>query len=197
MLSIAAALLLTLHVAEPVVPTKPHWAWVAVRPQTPPPVKDASWIRNPIDRFILAKLEAVGIAPAAPASREQWIRRVSFDLIGLPPTPAEIDAFVADSGADAWEKVIDRLLASPHYGERWGRHWLDAGPLCRLATAIRVRRSSRPDAWKYRDWVDPTPSTADLPFDRFIHRTNCRRRCSPAMTTSDQIVATGFHLQHA
>src|SRR5262245_7345361 len=104
---------------------KSHWAWKPpVRPAAPR-VRDAGWVRNPIDAFILAKLEAAGLAPAAPASREQLLRRVTFDLTGLPPTPAEIDAFLADHSPDAYAKVVDRLLASPHYGERWGRHWLD------------------------------------------------------------------------
>jgi hypothetical protein len=96
---------------------KNHWAWRRSVP-APPAVKDPSWARNPIDLFILARLEAEGLRPAPPATREQLIRRVSFDLIGLPPTPAEIDAFVHDPAADAYEKLIDRLLASPHYGER-------------------------------------------------------------------------------
>src|ERR1043166_1915059 len=104
---------------------KNHWAWKAPVRTVIPAVKNKVFVRSPIDAFILAKLEAAGIKPAQPATREQLIRRVTFDLIGLPPTPAEIDAFVNDRSADAWEKVVDRLLASPHYGERWGRHWLD------------------------------------------------------------------------
>src|SRR5262245_36978272 len=99
---------------------KNHWAWKAPMRPALPPIRDRSWVRNPIDTFILAKLEAAGLTQAAPASREQLIRRVTFDLIGLPPTPAEIDAFVSDRGPDAWDKVVDRLLASPYYGERWG-----------------------------------------------------------------------------
>src|SRR5262245_34851997 len=104
---------------------KNHWAWKPPVRRLPPAVKDRDWVRNPIDAFVLAKLEAAGLKPASPASREQLIRRVTFDLIGLPPTPAEIDAFLHDRSPAAWDKVIDRLLASPHYGERWGRHWLD------------------------------------------------------------------------
>src|SRR5579872_7339274 len=104
---------------------KNHWAWKSVAQTTPPSVNNTSWVKLPIDRFILAKLEATGLKPAAQASREQLIRRVTLDLIGLPPTPKEIDDFLGDNSPNAWEKVIDRLLSSPHYGERWGRHWLD------------------------------------------------------------------------
>src|SRR5205823_5800066 len=100
-----------------------HWAWkVPVRPKVP---GTAATSANPIDAFIRAKLEAAKLAPAAPASREQLIRRVTFDLTGLPPTPEEVEAFVSDKAPGAWAKVVDRLLASPAYGERWARHWLD------------------------------------------------------------------------
>ena len=122
-----------------------HWAWKAPRMPAIPQVRDAghqapttrhqalttrhqaltTWVRNPIDAFVLAKLEARGLAPAPPATREELIRRVSFDLTGLPPTLAEIDAFLADRAPNAYEKVVDRYLASPAYGERWARHWLD------------------------------------------------------------------------
>src|SRR2546426_463730 len=110
-----------LRAGEPT--TKPdkknHWAWKApVRPKIPA-VQGFAWVRNSIDTFILAKLEAAGLQPAQAASREQLIRRATFDLIGLPPTPEEIDAFVNDRATNAWQKVVDRLLASPHYGERW------------------------------------------------------------------------------
>src|SRR5438876_6165321 len=101
---------------------KAHWAWKPPARPAPPRARDAAWVRNPIDAFILAKLEAAGLAPAAPAGRELLLRRVTFALTGLPPTPEEIDAFLAESIANpqaALEKVVDRLLASPHYGERW------------------------------------------------------------------------------
>ncbi|HZT83679.1 MAG TPA: DUF1549 and DUF1553 domain-containing protein [Gemmataceae bacterium] len=144
---------------------KNHWAWkVPARPALPA-VKAPGWVRNPIDAFILAKLEAAGLSPAAPASREQLIRRVTFDLTGLPPTPEEIDDFVKDDLPDAWEKVIDRLLASPHYGERWGRHWLD---LARFAECNGYEFDEiRPDAWRYRDYVIDS-FNADKPYDRFV-----------------------------
>src|SRR5260370_42534184 len=109
-------------------PKKNHWAWKApVRPALPA-VRNEAWVRNPIDAFVLAKLEAAKLKPAEPASRGQLIRRATFDLIGLPPAPEEIDAFVNDRAPKAWEKVVERLLASPHYGERWGRHWLALAP---------------------------------------------------------------------
>ncbi len=101
------------------------WSLQPVRKPTVPTVTNAAWCQSPVDRFILAKLDAAGLKPAPSADRRTLLRRVTFDLIGLPPTPAEIDAFLADDSPDAFAKVVDRLLASPHYGERWGRHWLD------------------------------------------------------------------------
>src|SRR5438105_1480198 len=116
------------EVALPSVAAKSnHWAFqTPVRPP-PPAVKTPLWVRNPIDRFILARLEKEGIKPSPEADRVTLIRRLSLDLLGLPPTPQEVDEFVRDSRADAYERLVDRLLASPHYGERWGRHWLDLG----------------------------------------------------------------------
>ena len=102
-----------------------HWAFQPPRPQTPPAVKNQTWVRNPIDAFILRPLEDAGLSPAPPADKVALLRRAYHDLIGLPPTPEELDRFVADPSSDAYEKLVDRLLASPHYGERWGRHWLD------------------------------------------------------------------------
>src|SRR5439155_20876524 len=103
-----------------------HWAYIPPQRPALPAVKDAAWARTPIDRFVLARLERQGLRPSPPASRETLIRRLSLDLLGLPPTPAEVDAFVNDASPDAYERLVDRLLSSPHYGERWGRHWLDA-----------------------------------------------------------------------
>src|SRR5262245_15791477 len=104
---------------------KNHWAWKPPVSATPPAVQNAAWCRNPIDAFILARLEQAGLQPALPAPREQLLRRATLDLIGLPPTPTELEAFLRDPSRNAWENAIDRLLASPHYGERWGRHWPD------------------------------------------------------------------------
>jgi hypothetical protein len=186
------AALCTTTAAEPyVIPPekKSHWAWKPVAATTPPQVKKEAWIASPIDRFILAKLEASGLQPAAPASREQLIRRVSFDLIGLPPTPAEIDAFVNDASPNAWEKVIDRLLASPHYGERWGRHWLD---LARFAESNGYEYDEiRPDAWRYRDYVVKAFND-DMHYDRFIREQLAGDELDPE--NADALVATGFNL---
>src|SRR5262245_59003694 len=142
-----------------------HWAWQPVRPSTPPDVKDISWPRSPIDSFVLARLEEKGLTPAQPAERRVWIRRVTFDLIGLPPTPAEIDAFLNDSSPDAFTTVVDRLLRSPHFGERWGRHWLD---LVRYAeTRGHDFHAQVPQASQYRDYVIRALN-ADVPYDRFV-----------------------------
>jgi hypothetical protein len=141
------------------------WSFQPVKPQTPPPVKDARWARTPIDRFILAKLEAKGLRPNPPADKVTLLRRASFDLIGLPPTPEEVAAFVADKSPQAFEKVVDRLLASPLYGERWGRHWLD---LARYAESEGFKADeTRPNAWRYRDYVIQSLNQ-DKPYDRFV-----------------------------
>ena len=126
------------------------WSYRPIADTAPPTVRDTSWPRNDIDRFILARLEADGLAPAPEADRVALIRRATYDLTGLPPTPAEVDAFLADTDPQAWEHVIERLLASPHYGERWGRHWLD---LVRYADTNGFERDSdKPGTWRYRDW---------------------------------------------
>ncbi len=171
---------------------KNHWAWKApVRP-TLPEVKNHAWPRNSIDRFILAKLEAAGLEPSAPATREQLIRRVTFDLIGLPPTPGEIDAFLKESDATpqaAYGRLVDRLLASPHYGERWGRHWLD---LARFAESNGYEFDEvRPNAWRYRDYVVKSFND-DKPYDRFIKEQLAGDEIDPE--NADALVATGFNL---
>jgi hypothetical protein len=130
-----------------------------------PAVKDATWVRTPVDAFILATLEAKGLRPAPPADRVTLIRRLTFDLHGLPPTPAEIDAFVSDPAPDAYEKLIDRLLASPHYGERWGRHWLDVVHYGDTHGYDKDKR--RLHAWPYRDYVIHWLNQ-DKPYGRFI-----------------------------
>lgn len=141
------------------------WSYRPIGDAPPPTPTDPGWARNEIDRFILAGLEAKNLAPAAEADRLALIRRATYDLTGLPPTPAEVDAFLADSDPQAWEHLIDRLLASPHYGERWGRHWLD---LVRYADTNGFERDSdKPDAWRYRDWVIGAMNQ-DKPYDRFV-----------------------------
>src|SRR5204863_1238871 len=127
---------------------------------------------TPIDRFLLARLEAKGLRPAPVADRRTLIRRATFDLTGLPPTPEEIDAFLADDSPAAWEKVIDHLLASPHYGERWGRHWLDLARYADTVGGDANTNNGRTDyryahAWTYRDYVIRA-FNEDKPYDQFI-----------------------------
>jgi hypothetical protein len=127
------------------------WSFQPVKAHEPPQVKRSEWVRNEVDRFILTKIEAAGLAPAPPADKLTWLRRATYDLTGLPPTSAEIDAFLADDSATAYETVVDRLLASPRYGERWGRHWLD---VARYADSTGADEDHRyPYAWRYRDYV--------------------------------------------
>jgi hypothetical protein len=142
-----------------------HWAFQAVRGSEPPKVTDAAWVKSPVDRFILAKLEEKGIRPAARASALTLLRRVTYDLTGLPPTPKEIDEFLADGSNGAFAKVVDRLLASPQYGEHWGRHWLD---VARFADSTGLDEDHvYPQAWRYRDYV-VNAFNDDLPYDRFV-----------------------------
>ena len=130
-----------------------------------PAVADRAWPRSPLDRFILAKLEASGPAPAPEADKRTLIRRATFDLIGLPPTPEEVEAFLADDSPDAFARVVDRLLASPHYGERWGRHWLD---VARYADSNGLDENiAYGNAWRYRDYVIAA-FNADKPYDQFV-----------------------------
>jgi hypothetical protein len=161
-----------------------HWAYVKpVRPR-PPAVASAP---TPIDAFIRARLTKEGLQPAAEAPRETLIRRLSLDLIGLPPSPAQVDEFLADSSPDAYEKLVDRLLASPHYGERWARPWLD---LARYADTNGFNFDTRRTMWKYRDWVIDALNR-DMPFDRFTIEQIAGDLIPNA--TLDQKIATGFH----
>jgi hypothetical protein len=179
------------HADDYVIPPaqQQHWAWKPPVPPAVPAVHDRTWPHTPIDAFILAPLEAAGLTPAPPSSREQLLRRVSLDLIGLPPTPGEIDAFLHDDSPNAWERVVDRLLASPHYGERWGRHWLD---LARFAESNGYEFDEvRPDAWRYRDYVIAS-FNADKPFDRFLREQIAGDELYP--DDPDTLLATGFHL---
>ena len=164
-----------------------HWSYRPPIRSEVPKVQRSSWIRNPIDAFVLARLEQEGLAPSPEASREALLRRVSLDLIGLPPTIEEIDAFLADQSPDAYEKVVDRLLASPHYGERWARPWLD---LARYADSHGYESDGLRTMWRYRDWVIDALNR-DLPFDRFtIEQLAGDLLPSP---TTEQLIATGFH----
>ena len=142
-----------------------HWAFEPIRDPAQPTVVDAGWIRNSVDAFVLAQQEAAGVHPAPMADKLTLIRRATFDLTGLPPTPAEIDAFLMDESPQAYEKLVDRLLASTHYGERWGRHWLD---VVRYAdTAGETADYPVPLAWRYRNYVIDAFNT-DKPYDQFL-----------------------------
>jgi hypothetical protein len=164
-----------------------HWAYVKpVRPPVPQ-VRNAAWPKNPIDNFVLARLEKEGLSPSPEASREILIRRLSLDLIGLPPSVREVDEFVADRGPNACEKLVERLLASPHYGERWARPWLD---LARYADTNGYEKDRRRSIWKYRDWVIQALNK-DMPFDQFTIE-QIAGDMLPRPTT-DQLIATGFH----
>jgi hypothetical protein len=142
-----------------------YWAYKPVQRPAVPAVKDTTRVRNPVDAFLLAKLETTGLTLAPPAERVALVRRVYYDLIGLPPTPEQVDAFVNDPAPDAYEKLVNRLLASPHYGEKWGRHWLD---VVRYAETNGYERDgAKPFAWRFRDYVIKSFND-DKPFDRFV-----------------------------
>jgi len=166
---------------------KPHWAFAPPRQAPLPAVKNAKWPRNSIDFFVLAKLQSAQLAPAPRADSYTLIRRLSLDLIGLPPTPEEADAFASDTAADAYERLVDRLLASPHYGERWARRWLD---LARYADTNGYEKDRVRSIWSYRDWVI-NALNADLPFDQFTIEQLAGDMLEGA--TQSQRVATGFH----
>ncbi len=165
---------------------KDHWAFKAPTRPSEPKVKDAGWARNAIDRFVLAKLEQEGLKPSPEADRATLLRRASLDLIGLPPSPEEIAAFVNDASPDAYEKAVDRLLASPHYGEKWAQHWLDAA---RYADSDGYEKDKPRYIWFYRDWVINS-FNKDLPYDRFLIEQLAGDLLPNA--TQDQVVATGF-----
>lgn len=163
-----------------------HWAFAApVRPMIPK-ASGSTWGRNPIDAFVLVRLEREGLKPSPEADRATLLRRLSLDLIGLPPTIEEVDAFLADKSPNAYEKQVDRLLASPHYGERWGRLWLDAA---RYADSDGYEKDKSRYVWFYRDWVI-NALNADKPYDQFIIE-QIAGDLLPS-PTQDQLVATGF-----
>jgi hypothetical protein len=164
-----------------------HWSFQPPRRSALPAVQRTTWCRNAIDHFILARLEREGVAPAAEADPTTLLRRLSFDLIGLPPSPEEIDAFLADREPGAYERQVDRLLASPHYGERWGRHWLD---LTRYADSDGYSIDAPRSMWPYRDWVIQALNR-DMPFDRFVIEQMAGDLLPNA--TDATHVATGFH----
>lgn len=164
-----------------------HWAYQPIGRPEPPEVKESGWVRNPIDQFILAWQEEVEFDHAPEADKVALIRRVTFDLTGLPPTPAEVEAFLNDSRTDAYERVVDRLLASKAYGERWAQHWLD---LAHYADSNGFEiDAERPDAWRYRDWV-VNALNADMPYDRFLAMQIAGDELIPG--DSSGLIATGF-----
>ncbi len=167
-----------------------HWSFVPATKPAIPRVADRSWVRDPFDAFVLARLEREGMKPESEATREGWIRRVSFDLTGLPPTPAEIDEFVKDTSPTAYEKVVDRLLASPRYGERQAQEWLD---VARYADTGGYQSDVPRQIWKWREWVI-NAYNANMPFDRFV----IEQLAGDLLPnpTLDQRVATGFNRNH-
>ncbi len=167
-----------------------HWAYRPLTAVVPPQVLASNWVINPIDQFILAKLESQSLAPSPAADRYTLIRRLGLDLIGLLPSVAEVDAFVSDSNLDAYEKLVERLLDSPHFGERWGRHWLD---MARYADSDGYEKDNpRPDAYLWRDWVIDSIN-ADMPFDQFTIEQIAGDLLPD--TTQKQRLATAFHRQ--
>ncbi len=166
---------------------KQWWSFQPVKRPAVPAVKNERWARNEIDRFVLAKLEANGLAPSAEADRRTLIRRLTFDLLGLPPTPEEIEAFANDREPNAYERLVERLLDSPHYGERWARHWLD---IAHYADTHGFERDQRRDhAWRYRDWVIKALN-ADMPYDQFLQDQIAGDALRP--DDPEAVIATGF-----
>ena len=177
--------------AVPLEEAKKFWSYQPLQDHAVPPVRNPAWPAGPVDCFVLAKLEEKGLAPAPPADKRTLIRRATFDLTGLPPTPEEVEAFVADTTSDAFEKVIDRLLASPAYGERWGRHWLD---VVRYADTSGCNSDFPiPAVGKYRDWVVKS-FNQDKPYDRFV-KEQIAGDLMPAKDGAeerDNLIATGY-----
>jgi hypothetical protein len=179
--------------ADPPEPTwtpeqRRHWSFLPPKRPGPPAVEGRAWVRNPIDAFILKPMEDAGVAPSPEADRATLIRRLRFDLTGLPPSVEEVLAFEADPAPDAYERLVDRLLASPQYGERWARQWLD---LARYADSDGFKNDKgRPNAWRYRDWVVKALND-DLPYDRFLALQLAGDEIAPG--DPDAFIATGFN----
>lgn len=164
-----------------------HWSFQPITRPTVPAVHDESWVSNPIDAFILARLEHEGLTPSPEAERITLLRRLSLDLLGLPPSIEDIERFLADTRPAAYQRVVDRLLASPHFGERWGRHWLD---VARYADSNGFTIDGPRSIWKFRDWVIDAIN-ADMPFDQFTIEQLAGDLIPEA--TTEQLIATGFH----
>ena len=177
--------------AGPLFTAEERRFWAFQRPRQPavPSVRNAAWVQSPIDNFVLALLDKNGLSPARLADKRTLIRRATFDLIGLPPKPEEVAAFLADDSPNAFAKVVERLLASPHYGERWGRHWLD---VARYADSNGLDENlSYANAWRYRDYVIAA-FNADKPYDRFVREQIAGDLLPGTVNASDGLVATGF-----
>jgi hypothetical protein len=165
-----------------------HWSFQPVKRPDVPIVQHKEWLRNPIDSFVAAQLEAKKIEPGPVANKTTLIRRAYLDLIGIPPSPQEIEAFVADKSTDAFAHVVERLLDSPQYGERWARHWLD---LARYAESEGFKADeTRPNAWRYRDYVIRSLNS-DKPYDRFVREQIAGDELWP--NDSDVVIATAFN----
>src|SRR5215831_12844367 len=187
--ALTAASLLAAELSKPFTPQQRRW-WAfqkVVKPPVPTPTaKD--WVKNDIDAFVLAKLEEKHLKPSPPADKVTLLRRATLDLTGLLPTPEETQAFISDSSTDAYAKVIDRLLASPRYGERWARHWLD---LARYADSEGFKSDeTRPNIWRYRDYVIDS-FNQDKPYDRFMKEQIAGDELYP--NDSAALIATGFN----
>ena len=170
---------------------QPHWAFIPPADSVPvPTVKAKKWVRNEIDNFVLARLEKAGLKPSAEADRARWLRRVTYDLNGLPPKPEEIEAFVSDKSAGAYERVVDRLLASPHFGERMAVPWLDAA---RYADSYGYQSDQLCPTWPYRDWV-VRAFNRNLPYDQFLTEQIAGDLLPDA--TREQRLATAFNRLH-
>ncbi|MBC8291343.1 MAG: DUF1549 domain-containing protein, partial [Planctomycetes bacterium] len=165
-----------------------HWSYQSIRNPKPPAIKDEGWVRTPIDRFVLGRLEAEGLVPASPASPRDLLRRLYLDLIGLPPTIAEQDAFLADPSPENLDREAAKLLKRKGYGERWARHWLD---LVRYADTNGYERDgTKPEGWRYRDWVISSLNE-DKPYDRFVLEQLAGDELDDA--SPETVIATGFY----
>ena len=173
--------------------SKSHWAWQPLRKPAVPEAKDAEWVKTPVDNFILAKLEEKNLRPNPPADKRTLIRRATFDLIGLPPTPDAVEDFVKDDSPEAFAKVVDRLLDSPHYGERWGRHWLDVARYSDTKGQIRRQREDEnyPYAWTYRDYVIRS-FNEDKPYNLFITEQLAADKLPTTARNPTNLCALGF-----
>ena len=180
-------------VSDPFTPEqRGYWAFQPVERPREAPAEDDGWARNPVDAFVLKALRSKGIAPAPQAGKVTLVRRASFGLTGLPPTPGQVRDFLADEAPGAYERLVERLLASPRYGERWGRHWLD---LARFAESDGFERDeSRPNAWRYRDYVIEA-FNADKPYDRFVQEQIAGDELWP--DSFEARIATAFNRHYA